>query len=132
MNLFQLEETKLHSGRVSSFKIECDALTTQDIECLAWLVSRMVGKFRSVVGVPRGGTRIAEALIRYSCDECDTRLIVDDVLTTGGSITRLRDKLSAESKTPFYLYRGAVLFARGKCPDWIRALNPLPEELFEC
>jgi orotate phosphoribosyltransferase-like protein len=132
VNLFRLEETKLHSGRVSSYKIECDALVGLDIDCLAWMISRIVGKFRSVVGIPRGGLRIADALVRYSCEDSEIRLIVDDVLTTGGSMARLRDKLSSENRTPFYLYRGVVLFARGKCPDWVRAINQFPPELFDC
>ena len=62
------------------------------------------------------------------------RLIVDDVLTTGGSMCRLRDELSvafvAQDPRAESRINGAVVFARGKCPDWVRAVFQCPEELW--
>jgi len=35
MNLFQFGDFSLHSGSKSKWKIECDALTDEDVEALA-------------------------------------------------------------------------------------------------
>lgn len=122
MNLFQKQETTLNSGQVSDFKIECDALTDADIECIAYLISQRV-RFRGVIGVPTGGIRIAEAVDKYSeinNEELPT-LIVDDVLTTGGSMERLK----ADCDKYYSHIIGMVIFARGKCPDWVTPLFSL-------
>jgi hypothetical protein len=60
-NLFQSGQFKLNSGKVSNFKIECDALTQEDIDTFALLISQKY-KFKEVVGVPTGGIRIEDAL----------------------------------------------------------------------
>lgn len=119
MNLFQKQETKLNSGKVSDFKIECDALSDEDIDCIAYLISKMA-RFRGVIGVPTGGLRIATAVDKYSEIENESLpiLIVDDVLTTGGSMERL--KLDCEKYYSEII--GVVLFARGECPVWVKPL----------
>ena len=109
MNLFQRKMFKMHSGGVSHYKIECDALTDADIECLAFLISQK-GKFKNVYGVPTGGERLAAALEKYKSEE-GVDLIVDDVLTTGASMREARKKFP----DPI----GVVIFARGTCPDWV-------------
>ncbi len=106
--MFQLGEFKAHSGRILYWKIECDALSTNDWKCLAWIVHDLVTPFGSVEGVPTGGCHLANWLETYV-----TRgplLIVDDVLTTGQSMEEYRAKRAAI---------GAVIFARGPCPKWI-------------
>ncbi len=55
-NLFIRQNFILHSGKPSDFKIECDALTDDDWECLAYLIAKRVS-FSSVVGVPNGGSK---------------------------------------------------------------------------
>lgn len=118
MNLFQLGNFTLASGVASPWKIDCDALTDEDIRTLAEMIRQMVGLFSSVEGVPRGGLRLAEALNPF-CDigYGSRHLIVDDVLTSGGSMERaLQDCLSHAPKV------GAVIFARGECPSWIYPL----------
>lgn len=105
----------LNSGEESFFKIECDHLTDEDIETLALIISDRLW-FSSVVGVPRGGERLASALRKYefwSQDDKLPTLIVDDVLTTGRSMEEFRNKVPGDTI-------GVVIFARGKCPDWIR------------
>lgn len=102
-----------HSGKTLSFKIECDDLTTDDLNTLAQIVGQRF-KFGSVIGVPKGGLRFARALIPY----CTTGpiLVVDDVLTTGKSMEEYR---VTENDV------GVVIFARGPCPVWIHPIFTL-------
>lgn len=115
MGLFIKQDIKLHSGAKSDWKLECDALSDEDIYTLAHLIAkRMV--FREVVGVPSGGVRLAKALERYKIDNRGlSTLIVDDVLTSGGSMEEFRKTIKGHSI-------GVVIFARGKCPEWISPL----------
>lgn len=107
--LFRRGDFKLHSGDMSRFKIDCDALTDEDITCLAEMIGTGFS-FSRVIGIPRGGLRLAEALLPY-CDDGDGfgTLIVDDVLTTGRSMR--------EAYIPGAF--GVVIFARGWCDPWI-------------
>jgi hypothetical protein len=108
---------KMHSGGQGFFKIECDALTDEEIKTGAVLIHHLVGPFGSVVGVPRGGLRLAEALNPYLWGD-GPPLVVDDVLSTGQSMEAARVKLAAEGAS-FPAIKGAVLFSRGRCPPWI-------------
>ena len=112
--LFVKKDWTMHSGGLAHYKIESDALTDEDIDCLAFIISRK-GKFRAVHGVPGGGDRLAKALEKYLQD-VGARLIVDDVLTTGASMEE------AMAQTGWYDAVGIVIFARGQCPDWIRPM----------
>lgn len=112
MPLFETKEWNMHSGALSSFKIECDALTDEDIETLALIISQRF-IFGDVYGVPNGGIRLANALQKYITVHHDSRLIVDDVLTTGNSIHETRFDLKWNNAM------GVVIFARGPCPDWV-------------
>lgn len=118
MALFKNETLISHAGLSLSFKIECDALTNEDIETLAKIISKKFS-FGRVVGVPSGGLRLARALEKFQTD-CKKVLIVDDVLTTGTSMEEVRRATSADSV-------GVVIFARGKCPGWIRPIFQLAE-----
>lgn len=141
MNLFQLGDFTLNSGARSSFKLECDALTDADWECLAQMIAAVVGPFDTVEGVPTGGLKLAAALNKYR--ECirfptimkfvpDAHLIVDDVLTTGGSMTRLYMNCTGDAgmTATGAIVKGAVVFARGPCPTWITPLFQMPPSLF--
>lgn len=112
MNLFQQGNFILHSGGKSGWKIDCDALTDMDWDTLALMISERC-KFGAAIGIPRGGVKLAEALKQY-ITEGET-LIVDDVLTTGTSMERERQRQGGKPT-------GFVVFARDKCPDWITAL----------
>lgn len=120
MNLFQLGSIELSHGVISQFKIECDALTNDDIECVAYLLEQCLPAFGNVIGVPRGGLRLASAMEKFVTD--GPLLIVDDVLTTGSSMWRYRDKYYGESTI------GGVIFSRGDCPDWITPLFQIGEK----
>lgn len=117
MNLFNKLNVILSSGKVSDYKIDCDALTDADLECLAYLISKKY-YFSQVIGVPSGGNRLAAALKKYELYN-DERvymkvLLVDDVLTTGHSMERLAAVISEK-----YIVQGVVIIARGKCPHWV-------------
>ncbi len=111
-HLFQQGNFRLHSGAQSWFKIECSSLIDEDWATIARLIAEGV-KFSAVIGVPNGGLKLAKALQSYTSSETNLpTLIVDDVLTTGNSLEQVRKTVKDETL-------GVVLFARGRCPNWI-------------
>ena len=119
VDLFTRGDFTLHSGARSDFKIDCDALSDTDLATLAYLMFTRLPPFGYVHGVPRGGIPLALHLDQYCVGRCTTLLIVDDVLTTGGSMKKARRQFHpAFFPMPF----GAVILARGPCPDWIMPL----------
>lgn len=115
MSLFRLSNFTSHSGLELTWKIDCDGLNTEDIETLAKVGAELVSSFGRVVGVPRGGLRLAGALQRYATS--GPTLIVDDVLTTGRSMEEERAKHSGAI--------GLVIFARKEPPKWITPIFSL-------
>ena len=111
MNLFQLGNFLLHSGDRGQFKINCDCLTNEDWNTLAYIIKEST-IFSEVIGVPNGGLELASKLKKYRKKKANLVLIVDDVLTTGASMEIVRNKLMVPS-------RGIVVFARGQCPSWV-------------
>lgn len=113
--LFEKKNFVMHSGEESDFKIECDALTSEDIETLAYLISKRFN-FAGVYGIPTGGLKLANALNKYIDEYGVYYLIVDDVLTTGKSMEKAQKKLIQHE--PII---GVVLFSRSKRPiqKWI-------------
>ena len=113
MHLFNEGVFALHSGELSSWKIDCDSLTDEDWSTLARMAINVLPDFGKVVGVPKGGLSFANALKKYTTEGSPV-LIADDVLTTGGSMEEIRkgDKDVL----------GIVVFARKKPPDWVKAL----------
>lgn len=127
-NLFQYGRFTLNSGAQSCFKLECDSLTDEDWQCLAHMIAQMVGPFGTVEGVPTGGLKLANALHTYQASSAfGLHLIVDDVLTTGGSMQRLKELTTRDNDVQV---KGAVVFARGKCPEWVKPLFQLHESLW--
>lgn len=115
MNLFNKQSVKLNSGIISDFKIDCDALTDEDIKCIAYMISKMC-KFSGVTGVPTGGLRLAAHLVPYIAPDYKLPILIcDDVLTTGASMEKLKSQNTI----------GVVIFARGKCPAWVTPLFKL-------
>jgi hypothetical protein len=117
MNLFEKKKWVMHSGEESNFKIECDALTLADWDTIAYLIAKNIS-FVSAVGVPQGGLKFAEALREYK-KSSGPLLIVDDVLTTGASMEKMKDI--------YHNVIGIVLFARGRCPDWVTPIFQMNE-----
>lgn len=126
MSLFQQGDFKLHSGGVSKWKIECDALTDEDWKTLAVMMRQTIGPFSSVEGVPTGGLKLAEYLKPMCVENTYTHLIVDDVLTTGNSMEDLRKFRQLNYEGNLIRIIGGVVFARGPCPNWVIALFKTP------
>ena len=123
MGLFKTGDFHLSSGARSRHKIECDCLDEEDIRTIAMIIHRLVGPFSSVEGVPRGGLRLAEALRPFqTAATFAPHLIVDDVLTTGGSMERCREEHNLTAGRDGRRTIGAVIFARGECPAWVQAV----------
>jgi hypothetical protein len=109
--MFLLQEFTAHSGQRLDWKIECDNLTTADWMTLAKVAADMLPPFGAVEGVPSGGLALADALRTHATE--GPLLIVDDVLTTGGSMEHHRAGRDAI---------GIVAFARGPLPPWVKAI----------
>lgn len=114
MNLFESQKFVMHSGEVSDWKIECDALTPMDLHTLAVLTAKAIGPFGKVEGVPSGGLKFAFYLSRFRDINSDVLVIVDDVLTTGHSMETHRAGRDAV---------GVVIFNRGKVDlPWVHSI----------
>lgn len=112
MNLFRSGYFPLSSGQISGWKIDCGALTDEDIAMLAALIWKRV-QFDRCEWVPTGGERLGKALQGYTSALSGNLLIVDDVLTTGASMEKQRAGREAI---------GVVIFARGPTPEWVEAM----------
>lgn len=112
VNLFTHGEFVANSSVTLPFKVECDALTDEDIECVAQYVASTI-RFRNVVGIPRGGLKLAAELGKYvgvwDHDRLDDYLqfpplIVDDVLTTGDSMARMKAEMNWPDAVGFVIF----------------------------
>lgn len=120
MTLFKQGVFTAHSGQELPYKIDCDALTDEDIECIAFIIASKTS-FGVVEGIPSGGCRLADALEPYAEIEASfNMLIVDDVLTSGASMEEWKprhvSRISPDDIT------GWVIFARGDVPKWVNAV----------
>lgn len=112
-HLFKFGWFSSHAGFQLPWKIDCeDGLADGDWDAIAQLIAWKFA-FRSVYGIPKGGTKLAEALDKY-CEPGYPIIIVDDVLTTGRSFVHARAALG----NPEDVF-GVVVFARGPVPDWV-------------
>ena len=107
-----------HSKWQLPWKINCDSFTDEDWEGIAKILQWKFA-FGSVYGIPRGGTKLAEACQKHITVGYPP-LIVDDVLTTGASMREAKEKLRVETGfDPI----GFVVFNRHiDCPGWIWSL----------
>jgi orotate phosphoribosyltransferase-like protein len=81
--------------------------------------------FREAVGIPTGGTKLGDLLNEHATgNEKDPVCIVDDVLTTGGSMEYFLTQYQ-RNRRPFTAI-GWVVFARGQCPGWVTSLFQMP------
>lgn len=132
--LFQDGKFKSAAGIMLPFKIDCDALTDEDLACIAKHVDEKIVYFqyvRAVMSVPSGGDRFAAALQPY-CRSAEPNgnevLLVDDVWTTGSSML----KVAAEHGLIEQLgtrVKACVLFARGSHPHWVKPVLTLHPNL---
>jgi len=124
MDLFQSVDFKSHAGIDLSWKIEMDAITPPEWFTLSQMILELSEPFREAIGIPRGGMELGTRLNQYGTGNLkDPILIVDDVLTTGGSMEEFRRKRAFRNPTK---YIGWVVFARGYPPSWCKALFQMP------
>lgn len=123
MSLFKLGDFVSHSGRILDWKIDCDALTNEDWEALAYIARHDLDtRFKGVIGIPTGGSQFAKSLSQYCSDDPELPyLIVDDVLTTGQSMIEARRKVRIELPNIGKIH-GLVVFTRGLGPAWVTSM----------
>lgn len=98
-------------GQSLSWKIECDVLSDADLKTIAAVCAPSLPKFCEAVGVPCGGLRLAAAMNAYADPAAKRVLIVDDVWTTGKSMTAIGASYAE--------WIGFVAFARGPLPSHV-------------
>lgn len=121
--LFVPKKFLSHSGIPLSWKIECDALSDDELGVLAsaaYLDLHLT--FGKVLGVPTGGERFAEKLRLFESPISKKVLIVDDVLTTGKSMEQEKWQLASKGLHGLHEIEGLVIFARSTPPPWVKAL----------
>jgi hypothetical protein len=125
MDLFQRQKFTSHAGIPMEWKIEMDAISDKEWDCLASMIMDYQKEpFSKVVGIPRGGVKLQNALQKYS--EWEPKhpwLVVDDVYTTGTSFREF-----CTTKETMFAYKW-VVFARQptvKEECGVRALFTMP------
>ena len=124
--LFQEQDFVGHSGDPLTWKIECDALFPTEWKCIAKMIMEHEKRpFQSAIGIPRGGVKLGKLLNLHGTGKReDPVCIVDDVLTTGGSMEEF--KIKRQWRNPSK-YIGWVVFSRNRPPDWVRVLFQMPK-----
>ena len=121
-NLFKAESFVSHSGLDLNWKIECDALSDPEWFTISQMIMEVSPPFREAHGIPRGGVKLGNLLRQYGTKKKEDPIcIVDDVLTTGGSMVEC-----AETEFEGENVIGWVVFSRSHMPDWINALFRMP------
>ena len=122
-HLFVEEDFKSHAGLDLHWKIEMDALDEAEWKCIARMIMEyQTEPFQAAIGIPRGGLKLSVYLNDYSTqNNNDPYLIVDDVLTTGGSMEEFKKEYFDKNKV-----FGWVVFSRTKPAGWIRSLFQMP------
>ncbi len=120
INLFVEGEFVSHSGVTLPYKIDCDALGHFDWKTLAKYAASRIKPYTMVVSVPRGGDHFARELARYAVPNTGAALIVDDVITTGGSFEEAKENFLRDY--PGHEVRGLCAFARMHvtAPLWVQ------------
>ena len=124
IDLFQKVNFKSHAGLDLTWKIEMDALSRDEWECIAEMIIELSVPFREAVGIPRGGTILGTLLNQHGTGKREHPIcIVDDVLTTGGSMNEFKRKRQWRNPSK---YIGWVVFSRSQTPHWVNALFQMP------
>jgi len=123
-HLFIEEDFTGHSGEQLHWKIEMDALDDAEWKCIARMILEYETRpFQAAIGIPRGGLTLSSYLNEYSTQNPeDPYLIVDDVLTTGGSMEEFKEEHFKDKKVV-----GWVVFSRNRPSDWVNVLFQMPK-----
>ena len=122
IDLFQKIDFTSHAGLDLTWKIEMDALSHREWECISHMIRELSPPFREAIGIPRGGNVLGKLMNRHGTGKKEDPIcIVDDVLTTGGSMVEC-----AETEFKGENVIGWVVFARGQMPEWVNALFRMP------
>ena len=124
-HLFVEEDFKSHAGLDLHWKIEMDALDEAEWKCIARMIMEyQTEPFQAAIGIPRGGLKLSGYLNEYSTQSPkDPYLIIDDVLTTGGSMEEFKEEHFKNKKVV-----GWVVFSRKKPATWIKTLFQMPKK----
>ncbi len=123
--LFQSMNFKSHSGLDLTWKIECEVFSDPEWFTISKMIMEHSTPFREVVGIPKGGVKLAALLNAYATgNEKDPICIVDDVLTTGSSMEYFLEQYQ-RNRRPLTAI-GWVVFARTQTPNWVNALFQMP------
>ena len=126
-HLFKSGDFKSHSGLDLSWKIEMDVLSDPEWFTIKKMIMEHAPPFREAVGIPEGGVKLGSLLNEHATgDEKDPVCIVDDVLTTGESMEYFLSQYQRNRRLMPFMAIGWVVFARGPCPHWVRALFQMP------
>jgi len=113
MDLFQTGKFTSHAGLQLNWKIECDAISDDEWNCFASMIMEYEKRpFSKVVGIPRGGKKLEDALTPYATGGNHPILIVDDVWTTGTSFKEFTSIQLIEDDIKNYTWFGWCIFAR--------------------
>ena len=124
IDLFQKVDFKSHAGLDLHWKIEMDALSHKEWECIAQMIMELTPTFKEAIGIPRGGTILGKLLNQHGTGIREHPIcIVDDVLTTGGSMNEFKAKRQWRNPSK---YIGWVVFSRSQTPHWVNALFQMP------
>ena len=109
IDLFQKVDFKSHAGLDLHWKIEMDALSHKEWECIAQMIMELTPTFKEAIGIPRGGTILGKLLNQHGTGKREHPIcIVDDVLTTGGSMNEFKAKRQWRNPSK---YIGWVVFS---------------------
>ena len=127
-DLFQQSNFKSHAGLDLTWKIECDAISDAEWECFAKMISEIeTRQFSKVIGIPRGGVKLQNALSNYvSGNAFDPVLIVDDVWTTGTSFREFTEIQLIKNDIEQNGWFGWCIFARTMTDSKVAALFQMP------
>ena len=126
IDLFQKIDFTSHAGLDLTWKIEMDALSHREWECISHMIRELSPPFREAIGIPRGGNVLGKLLNRHGTGKEEHPIcIVDDVLTTGMSMDTYREEMDIE-RWQKSCALGWVVFARVRPPKWIKELFQMP------
>ena len=79
IDLFQKINFTSHSGLDLTWKIEMDALSREDWECITQMILELSPPFREAVGIPRGGVKLGKLLNLHGTGKKEDPICVDNL-----------------------------------------------------